>query len=1029
MKLKPLVSLLAAAFAVPAVLASSSGVVISQVYGAGGNAGAAYNADYVELFNAGSSAVSLSGWSVQYASAAGSGNFNPTPLTGTIQPGQYYLVRMKSVPATPVGAALPTPDAPSTVNIDMSGTAGKVILANVAASIGCNGGSSACSPAQQAQIVDLVGWGTANYFEGTVGPGTVTANPALLRKNAGCTDTDNNAGDFAIGAPVPRNSASPLNSCGATGPITQPIVPSCPDGATAQGTAINFSVSATDLDSRVNSATLQSAAVAGITLGSLITAASDGEAASLPINVSASVVPGSYSLVLQWGNDDAQTAQCTFKVVVAGTVSIAQIQGSGVSSPMVGQTVSTTGVVTQLLNNGFYLQDPIGDGNAATSDGVFVYTGAVPTVAVGDSVSLNGSVLEYTPGSPAAGTLTELSGITGLSVLSSGNTLPQPVEIDLSAAPNLERVEGMRVHLHGGGAPLMVQQTNFLGAYGQLTIAAGGRLLNPTNVLRPGPAALDLAAANRARSIILDDGSSQVNPNPTPYLADDLTVRAGDTLIDVTGVIDFGPATASASGAQSYKIHPETLPEITRSSLNERTTAPAPVAGNVRVASANVLNYFTTFLDGTSANDQSSTSQGCTVGNTTTKSNCRGADNLIEFNRQRNKILASLSAINADVVGLMEIQNNANIAVQNLVDGLNGMMGAGTYAATPLPAQAGGTGTDAIRVAMIYKPAKLSLQGQAIADMDAIHNRPTYAQGFMAPNGEKFAVVVNHLKSKGSCSSGLNADQGDLQGCHNETRKQQATRLLAWLPTVTATAGTQDLILLGDFNAYAKEDPIALLTGSGTVVDLVSLFDEKDYSYVFDAWAGRLDHGLGSLSIVPKITGAHSWHINADEPTLIDYNIDGKSVDYYANTAYRSSDHDPLVLGLNLVKAFFGTSGRDVIIGTAGDDVIEGGPGADTLTGGGGRDQFVYTSALDGVDTITDFTPGHDQLVLTKLLLANGIVGADPLASGHVTCTNSLAGAMVGIDTDGSAGPLKSRTMAVLKAVSCAALSASSFKF
>jgi len=1025
MKLKPLVSLLALAFAAPAVLASSSGVVISQVYGSGGNTAAAFINDYVELFNAGSSPVSLSGWSIQYASATGSGNFSPTVLSGSLQPGQYYLVKLGS--GGSVGAALPTQDALGSTN--MSGTTGKVILANVAASIGCNGGSAACSSAQQAQIVDLVGWGSANYFEGAVGPGTVTANPALLRKNAGCTDTDNNASDFAIGAPLPRNSASPLNSCGATGPISQPILPSCPDGAATQGVATSFSVSASDIDSRVNSATLQSAAVAGLTLGSLNTAGSDGEAASLPINVSASVVPGTYPMTLQWGNDDAQTAQCTFKVVVAGTVSIAQIQGSGASSPMVGQTVSTAGVVTQVLNNGFYLQDPVGDGNDATSDGVFVYTAAAPTVAVGDSVSLNGAVAEYTAGSAAAGTLTELKDISGLSVLSSGNTLPQPVEIDLSSAPDLERVEGMRVHLHGGGAPLMVQQTNFLGAYGQLTLAAGGRLLNPTNVLRPGPAALELAASNKARSIILDDGSSQVNPNPTPYLADDLTVRAGDTLIDVTGVIDFGPATASASGTQSYKIHPQTLPEITRSSLNARTTAPAPVAGNVRVASANVLNYFTTFLDGTSVNDQNSTSQGCTEGSTTNKGNCRGADNLIEFNRQRNKILASLSAINADVVGLMEIQNNGNTAVQNLVDGLNGKMGAGTYAATPLPAQTGGTGSDAIRVAMIYKPGKLSLQGQAIADIDSVNNRPTYAQGFVAPNGEKFAVVVNHLKSKGSCSSGLNADQGDLQGCHNETRKQQATRLLAWLPTVTATAGTPDVILLGDFNAYALENPITVLTDSGQVVDLVSRFDPADYSYVFDAWAGRLDHGLGTPSIVPKITGAHSWHINADEPTLIDYNTDGKSVDYYANTAYRSSDHDPLILGLNLLKQVTGSAGRDTIIGTAGDDVITGGSGIDTLTGGAGRDQFVYVSMGDAGDTITDFVVGEDTLVLTKLLQANSIASADPLGQGYVTCTMSGANAIIGIDNDGSVGTIKTKPLLQLKGIACSAITASSFKF
>ena len=245
---------------------------------------------------------------------------------------------------------------------------------------------------------------------------------------------------------------------------------------------------------------------------------------------------------------------------------------------------------------------------------------------------------------------------------------------------------------------------------------------------------------------------------------------------------------------------------------------------------------------------------------------------------------------------------------------------------------------------------------------------------------------------------------------------------------MTAAAGTPDVILLGDFNAYAQEDPIKVLTDSG-IVDLIAGFDPADYSYVFDAFAGRLDQGLGTASIVPKITGAHSWHINADEPEVIDYNTDGKSVDYYTATAYRSSDHDPLILGLNLLKKFPGTAGRDVIRGSDGDDVIEGGPGADMLTGGKGRDQFVYSSMLDAGDTITDFTVGEDTLVLTKLLQAVGISQADPLGSGYVTCTVSGANAVIGIDTDGSAGPIKTKPLLQLKGVACSAITAASFKF
>lgn len=1015
MKLKPLVSFLAAAFAAPVVLASTSGVVISQVYGGGGNATAPYTNDFVELFNAGSSAVSLSGWTIQYASATGTGNFVAAPaLTGTLQPGQYYLVKLGSGGA--VGVALPTENSLGTTN--MSGTGGKVILANTTSSLACNGSTVLCSAAQLAQIVDLVGWGAANYSETAAAPVTVNAT-AVLRKGAGCTDSDSNAADFEAGTPTPRNTSTALNVCGGGGgvPVNQPIVTSCPDTVAAAGTASLFSVAATDPDSIVNGAAILSGPwPAGFTLGSFTAASAAGGSASQQVSVGSTVAAGSYTLNLQWSNNDAQTANCAIKVAVSGVVTIPQIQGSGTRSPLEGTTVTTTGIVTKVINNGFYLQDRVGDADESTSDGVFVFTSTAPTVVAGDEVRLSAKVTEYSVSTSAASVaspLTELTTVSGLTVLSQGNQIA-PIEIDLLNPPagGLERYEGMLVTVKG---PLMVQQTNFLGSYGQLTLAAGGRTLNPTNILRPGTAANDLAVANRARSIILDDGSSLVNPSPTPYLAADNTVRAGDSVDAVTGVIDFGPATASASGALSYKIHPTLTPVITRT--NARTAAPAPVGGNVKVASANVLNFFTTFTDGSFASGYPSSCLG----------DCRGADNLTEFTRQRTKIIASLSAINADVVGLMEIQNNGNVGVQNLVDGLNGLMGAGTYAAVPLPAQ--GTGSDAIRVAMIYKPGKLTPVGAALSDTAAVNNRPTFSQGFALANGERFAVAVNHLKSKGSCGTGTNGDTGDQQGCWNALRVQQAERLLAWLPTVQTAAGTTDVILIGDFNAYAQEDPMYTLTSGGVLVDQVSRFDPADYSYVFDAFAGRLDQGLGTASITPKVVGAHSWHINADEPTVIDYNLDGKSVDYYSATAYRSSDHDPLVLGLNLVKQITGTAGRDTLVGTAGDDVIEGGAGADTLTGGAGRDQFVYSSLLDGGDTITDFTVGEDLLVFTKLLQSAGIVSADPLASGHVVCTTSAGSGLVSIDTDGTAGPLKSRPIVLLKGVPCAALTAASFKF
>ncbi|MFT7721579.1 MAG: ExeM/NucH family extracellular endonuclease [Roseateles sp.] len=1019
MQLRPLVSFLAAAFAAPAALAAGN-VVISQVYGAGGNNGAVLTHDYVELHNRSNSTVDLAGWSLQYTSATGTGALgasgNLVALSGSLEPGQFYLIRLAGGSN---GAALPTPDA--TGSISMAAASGKVALVRQTTSLGCNGGSSACSAGQLAQVEDLVGFGSANFFEGSGATPAPSAALAVFRAASGCTDSDDNAADFATGAPAPRNKASAFVTCGDGGGSGAPIVPACPDQITVGGTAASFTVGARDADSRVTAATVVGSLPAGVALGAF-TASSDSDvAATQAFEVSNTLAAGNHALGLKWDNEHGQTASCTFKLSVSRVATIPAIQGSGAKSPMDGDSVTTTGIVTQLVSNGFYLQDPLGDNDPATSDGIFVFTGGAPTVAVGDRATVTAKVQEYSVSSSAASQanpLTELSGVHAVTVLSQGHQLPQPVEISLASLgspveADMERFEGMRVRITD---TLTVNQTAYVGSWGQLTLSAGGRTLTPTNVERPGPAANALQAANLARSIVLDDGSAAKFPSPTPYLWQDGTVRAGDTVDGVTGVIDYGPATDSASGPLSYKIHPAVPPVFARPA--PRPAAPPAVGGNLRVASANVLNYFT------------SGSGGAFVpGSPSCGSNCRGANSLAEFNRQRVKILGMLQGLNADVVGLMEIQNGgSNFAVQDLVNGLNAALGANAYAAVPLPAA--GTGTDAIRVAMIYKPGRLDLVGASMSDTHGVNNRPTFAQGFVAPNGEKFAVVVNHLKSKGSCGTGLNADRGDLQGCNNQSRKEQAQRLLAWLPTVRAAAQTDNLILVGDFNAYAKEDPIELLTAGG-LVDLIGKFDPADYSYVFDAGAGRLDHGLGTAGVAAKVVGATSWHINADEPEWTDYNLEDKATgnDWYQPSVFRASDHDPMLIGLNLVKTIKGGNGSDTLVGTPGDDLIEGGLGRDTLTGNGGRDQFVYRTGADGLDTITDFKPGVDLLVFTDLLRNVGIASGAPLATGHVSCKQQADGALIGYDPDGAAGPAASRPVAKLKNVSCGAIDAASFKF
>jgi predicted extracellular nuclease len=400
--------------------------------------------------------------------------------------------------------------------------------------------------------------------------------------------------------------------------------------------------------------------------------------------------------------------------------------------------------------------------------------------------------------------------------------------------------------------------------------------------------------------ITLDDGLF-VTPASVPYLGQDGTVRVGDSVSGLTGVVDFG---ALGSGGAGFKLHPTEAPVFARE--NARTAVPEIVAGNIKVASANVLNFFTTFTDGSNVLGQ--TGQGCTLGGSTSKGNCRGADNMTEFVRQRDKIVASLKAIDADVVGLMEIQNNGDYAASYLVDSLNAAYGKVEYAYVPKPAA---TGTDAIRVAMIYKPGKLALVGNATADADAVFERPPMAQTFKAANGAKFSLVVNHLKSK-RCSgaSGANADQGDGQSCFNAARIQQAQRLMgSFVPQVQAAAGDPDVLLIGDFNAYGMEDPIQVVTGAGFVNELERHVRPvtMPHSYVFSGESGYLDHALASASLSPQVVGAAEWNINADEPVVLDYNLDGKNdaaKALYNALPYRASDHDPVVISLALPQPY-----------------------------------------------------------------------------------------------------------------------------
>jgi hypothetical protein len=312
------------------------------------------------------------------------------------------------------------------------------------------------------------------------------------------------------------------------------------------------------------------------------------------------------------------------------------------------------------------------------------------------------------------------------------------------------------------------------------------------------------------------------------------------------------------------------------------------------VASFNVLNFFTTL-------DTGALSCGPMGG-----LGCRGANTALEFGRQRTKIVSALVALNADVVGLTEIENNASAATQSLVDGLNATLGAGTYAFI----NTGSIGTDAIKVALIYKPAKVVPAGAFALLTSAVDarfidtkNRPALAQAFTElSSGARFSVVLNHLKSKGSaCDDVGDPDHLDGQANCNGTRTAAAAALLSWIATDPTHSGDPDYLIIGDLNSYAQEDPIRTLKEGGFRALTETILGPSASSFQFQGQSGYLDHSLASPSLAPQVTGLTEWHINADEPTVLDYNTEFKIDDpFNPSDPFRASDHDPVMVGLDL---------------------------------------------------------------------------------------------------------------------------------
>jgi predicted extracellular nuclease len=577
------------------------------------------------------------------------------------------------------------------------------------------------------------------------------------------------------------------------------------------------------------------------------------------------------------------------------TVTIGSVQGSGAATPVAGQNVLVKGTVVGDFQvggfDGYYIQDA-GDGDPATSDGIFVYAPGGAAVSAGDVVSVYGAAKEQFG-------LTEIVA-ADVKTCATGQALPSPQALTLPASgAQREALEGMLVTLP---QQLTIGETFEYGRFGTITLT-DGRQDTPTAVVEPGAEANALAAANLDGSITLDDGRGTQNPDPAihpdgqPFTLEH-SFRTGDLVQNATGVLDYR--------FDVWGVQPTKGADVTVG--NPRPGVPE-VGGDLRISSFNVLNYFTS-IDPTPTNSSDDDYY-------------RGADTAEEFQRQQAKIVSALAAIDADVFGLLEIENNGT-AVQALTDALNAQVGAGTYQAVIT----GKIGGDAITTALIYKPAAVTPVGDFQLMTSAVdpawldnRNRPGLTQRFASTEtGEQFVVSVNHLKSKGSACS-ESPDLGDGQGNCSATRTAAATALTKWLNETVAPDGRA--IVIGDLNSYDHEDSIDAFVNGG-FTDLEKQFGgEHAYSYVFDGQSGYLDYALAQPALTADVTGAAAWHINADEPSLIDYDMSFKlpaQDALYAPDPYRSSDHDPVIVGLKLTPpdvtppTIEVTADRDVIM-------------------------------------------------------------------------------------------------------------------
>jgi uncharacterized protein len=1038
---------------------SQTGLVISQIYGGGGNSSATFSADFVELYNPTSSAISTAGLSVQYASATGTFNQALALGTVTIQPGHYFLVQTTAAGTT--GAALPTPDASGT-SPNLSATAGKIALVNSTTAIGSTD-STCAQMLTDTKILDLVGYGsTANCYLGSApapGPSTNPNSTSIVRTNP-TVNTSNNSSDFSLlNPPVPHNSsyvaAGALSAAGSANPATLTsgsttlLTVTVTPGSSPTSTAIAVTANLSSIGGAASQAFYDDGTHGDVTAGDSIfsfsttaTVASSG-AVSLPVSVT-----------------DAQlrTASASISLTVnlpVPTVAIDVIQGvkstttGPITSPYASQSVQTSGIVTAVISNGFFIQTPDGqdDGNPLTPEGIEVFTSSKPTVAVGDSVTVTGTIQTYPALTASHTPATEIASPTVV-INSHSNPLPTPITLAasmLTASGGLYQLtpyEGMRIKIDTltaisgtDGSLNESSETTTSNGYFYGVIGSTARPFREPGIdLRDTP--FTGVPANVAH---FDDNPERIIVASSLSGGAAVDLSTGAVLSNVTGVLDFTYSSDSfydpsrlildAAWDRSQLAAGMTPQPVPSAASNEFTVASFNIERFYNTLSSDDLYWVPAGVTGYNGNSPSGT-----ISSGQTYQSAAVDVTSAAYQRRLQKVsLAIRTVLNTpDIVTLEEVENQSvaeDIANQiNSDAGIPNLYSAYSTDNSTYYTQ-DGTG---ISVGFLVKNSTVdklgisqfgqneSFTSTASSSLITLNDRPWLVlnAGIKRAGATDYpvTVIVNHLRSLSS----INANTSS--GANARLKKELQAELIAKYIQGLQAAG-QHVISGGDFNAFefsdGYTDTLATYTNTNVLpadqvvvpgvaglvtpplVDLtLSLPAGERWSYVEFGNAQVLDHMVVTPELAAEGHIAYA-HINADFP-LTAYNDSA--------TPARISDHDPVV-GYFTIPAPVASAKLTPASGSFGS----------VTTGNSSTGQvFTFTNTgeasitISSITTIGDFSVTHNcPATLDAGDSCTGNVVFTPTAagtrSGALNITTSLANPVVsatlsgtGIDTQGN---------------------------